>query len=55
MRFRGECAGGAVAVTTAQDRLMHQGGAAALSHQLAKLAVSADLPRRFPLARTCLA
>lgn len=51
-RFRFECAGGAVGVTAAQDRLTPYGGAAAWSHYLEKLGVIADLARRFPLART---
>jgi len=51
-RFRFECAGGAVAVTTASDRLTPYGGAAAWSHYLEKLGVITDLARRFPLART---
>lgn len=50
-RFRFECAGGAVAVTTARDRLTPWGGAEAWSHYLEKLGVIADLARRFPLAR----
>jgi len=51
-RFRFEFAGGAMAVTAAQDRLTPYGGAAAWSHCLEKLGVIADLARRFPLMRT---
>ena len=51
-RFRFECAGGAVAVTAATDRLTPYGGAAAWSHYLEQLGVVADLARRFPLERS---
>jgi len=47
-----ECAGGAVTVGDAQDRLTRYGGAATWSHYLEKLGVVADLARRFPLTRT---
>lgn len=51
-RFRFECAGGAVRVSLAPDRLTPYGGAAAWSHYLEKLGILADLDRRFPVPRT---
>ncbi len=50
--FRFECAGGALGVMVANDRLTPYGGAAAWSHYLEKLGVVADLARRFPGVRT---
>ena len=51
-RFRFECAGGAVGVMPAADRLTPYGGAAAWSHYLEKLGVVSDLAQRFPVPRT---
>src|SRR6185436_7880111 len=51
-RFRFECAGGAVGVMPAADRLTPYGGAAAWSHYLEKLGVASDLAQRFPVPRT---
>ena len=50
--FRVECAGGAVGVVPASDRLTPDGGAAAWSHSLEKIGVVADLAQRFPVPRT---
>ena len=50
--FRFECAGGAVGVRPASDRLTPYGGAAAWSHYLEKIGVVADLAQRFPVPRT---
>lgn len=51
-RFRFECAGGAVGVMAATDRLTPYGGVAAWSHYLDKLGVVTDLAQRFPVPRT---
>src|SRR5690606_33829635 len=51
-RFRFECAGGAVGVMPATDRLTPYGGAAAWSHYIEKLGVVADLAQRLPVPRT---
>ncbi|MBK9991321.1 MAG: hypothetical protein IPP19_11455 [Verrucomicrobia bacterium] len=47
-RFRFECTGGTVAVTTSTDRLTAYGGAAARSHYLEKLGLADGFGAAFP-------